>query len=135
MLTFDAPFRETCTVRRSRTNTPMQALNLMNDPTYVEASKFLAHRMLIEGGPTMESRLTYGLRLVTARPPSSQELSYLRAATLRTIADFEANPDEASALLKEGEAPFDESTSPIELAAYSIVASIILNLDETITRE
>jgi hypothetical protein len=135
MLTFDAPFRETCTVRRSRTNTPMQALNLMNDPTYVEAAKFLAHRMLVEGGPTVESRLTYGFRLVTARPPTIQELSHLQAATQRSIAEFEANPEEASALLKEGEAPFDESPIPIELAAYSIVASIILNLDETVTRE
>ena len=135
MLTFDAPFRETCTVRRSRTNTPMQALNLMNDPTYVEAAKFLALRMIKNGGPTMDSRLNYGFRLVTARQPSTQERSHLLTAIQRSIDEFKEKPEEARALVKEGEALFDESSPPIELAAYSIVASIILNLDETVTRE
>jgi hypothetical protein len=69
MMLFDAPFRETCTVRRPRTNTPLQALNLLNDPTYVEASRFLAQRMMREGGSSSASRLGYGFRLVTARDP------------------------------------------------------------------
>lgn len=70
MLLFDAPFRETCTLRRPRTNTPLQALNLLNDPTYVEAARLLAQRMIREGGASIESRLTHGFRLVTARLPA-----------------------------------------------------------------
>lgn len=135
MLTFDAPFRETCTVRRSRTNTPMQALNLMNDPTYVEAAQFLALRMLKEGGLTMESRLDYGFRLVTARPPSGDELILLHSAAFRSASEFKAAPQEALKLLSTGDSPIADLASPTELAAYTIAASIILNLDETVTRE
>ena len=135
MLTFDAPFRETCTVRRSRTNTPMQALNLMNDPTYVEAAEFLALRMCTEGGSTMDSKLSFGFRLVTARPPTSAELSHLHSAATRSIIDFKANPEEAMDLLNVGESQLGDPVAPTELAAYAIVAAILLNLDETVTRE
>lgn len=135
MLTFDVPFRETCAVRRSRTNTPMQALNLMNDTTYIEAARFLALRMLNEGGVTVSSRLIHGFRSVTARHPMQTELAYLKAAVSRSMEEFKANPVEAEALLKVGDSPPIRNTRTQELAAYTIAASIMLNLDETLTRE
>ena len=92
MLLFDAPFRESCTLRRPRSNTPLQALNLMNDPTYVEAARFLAMRMMREGGGTVDSRLTHGFRLLLARRPSPQELAVLRAAFERCQKDFQSRP-------------------------------------------
>lgn len=135
MLAFDAPFRETCIVRRSRTNTPMQALNLMNDPTYVEAAEFLARRMILEGGATVDSRIARGFQLMIARPPSKAELALLRAGLQRALADFKADPAAATALLKAGDTPMNDAPEAIELAAYALAASVILNLDETVTRE
>ena len=102
MLVFDAPFRETCILRRPRTNTPLQALNLMNDPTYVEAARGLAQRMVREGGETPSSRLTYGFRLVLTRPPNARELAILVAAHERALQAFQADPGGASELLKVG---------------------------------
>ena len=135
MLTFDMPFRETCVVRRSRTNTPMQALNLMNDTTYVEAAKFLAKRMLEEVGEDMDDRLVHGFRLVTARFPSSAELSQLRSTTQRSIQEFKSHPDEAKSLLATGEARSVLPASTEEQAGYMVAASLLLNLDETVNRE
>jgi len=135
MLLFDAPFRETCALRRSRSNTPLQALNLLNDPTYVEASRHLAQRMMKEGGSTAESRLTHGFRLLLARNPSTQELQVLTAAIARTINDFTQDPEAAKQLLTIGEAKSDEKLNPTELAAYTSLASTLINLDETITKE
>ena len=79
MMTFDAPSRETCVVRQSRTNTPLQALNLMNDVTYVEASRVLAQRIMIEGGSLPEERLSFAFRLATSRWPTSSEREKLKA--------------------------------------------------------
>lgn len=135
MLLFDAPFRETCALRRSRSNTPLQALNLMNDPTYVEAARFLAQRMIKEGGTSIESRLTHGFRLLLGRKPSPQELEVLAAAVERSIQDFTKDAEAAKQLLTFGEAKTDDKLSPAELAAYTTVASTLINLDETITKE
>jgi hypothetical protein len=135
MLLFDAPFRETCALRRSRSNTPLQALNLLNDPTYVEAARFLAQRMIKEGGASIESRLTHGFRLLLARKPSSQELQVLTTAVERSIQDFAKDPEAAQQLLTFGEAKTDDKLSAAELAAYATVASTLINLDETITKE
>jgi len=135
MLLFDAPFRETCALRRSRSNTPLQALNLLNDPTYVEAARFLAQRMIQEGGASIESRLTHGFRLLLARKPSPQELQVLTAAVERSIQDFTKDPEAAKQLLSLGEAKTDDKLSAAELAAYTTVASTLINLDETITKE
>jgi hypothetical protein len=135
MLLFDAPFRETCALRRSRSNTPLQALNLMNDPTYVEAARFLAQRMIKEGGTSIESRLTHGFRLLLGRKPSQQELQVLSAAVERSIKDFTKDAEAAKQLLTFGEAKTDDKLSPAELAAYTTVASTLINLDETITKE
>jgi hypothetical protein len=135
MLLFDAPFRETCALRRSRSNTPLQALNLMNDPTYVEAARFLAQRMIKEGGTSIESRLTHGFHLLLGRKPSQQELQVLAAAVERSIKDFTKDAEAAKQLLTFGEAKTDDKLSPAELAAYTTVASTLINLDETITKE
>ncbi|MFM2142557.1 MAG: hypothetical protein RLZZ476_1101 [Verrucomicrobiota bacterium] len=135
MLLFDAPFRETCALRRSRSNTPLQALNLMNDPTYVEAARFLAQRMIKEGGTSIESRLKHGFHLLLGRKPSQQELQVLAAAVERSIKDFTKDSEAAKQLLTFGEAKTDDKLSPAELAAYTTVASTLINLDETITKE
>jgi len=135
MLLFDAPFRETCALRRSRSNTPLQALNLMNDPTYVEAARFLAQRMIKEGGTSIESRLTHGFRLLLGRNPSPEELQVLTTAVERSIKDFTKDVEAAKQLLTFGEAKTDDKLSAAELAAYTTVASTLINLDETITKE
>lgn len=135
MMLFDAPFRETCVLRRPRTNTPLQALNLLNDPTYVEASRRLAQRMILEGGESIESRLGHGFRLVTARLPRPGEMNILKASVDRALRDFQADLASAAAFLKVGEAPSNASLNVAELAAYTSLASTMLNLDEAVTKE
>jgi hypothetical protein len=135
MMLFDAPFRESCTLRRPRTNTPLQALNLMNDPTYVEASRFLAQRIMKEGGTEMDARLTYGFRLLLTRKPRAAELAVLHAAYARAHADFANDPAAVKALLGVGDGLADAKLNPVELAAFTSVASTLFNLDEVITKE
>ncbi len=135
MMLFDAPFREACTLRRPRTNTPLQALNLLNDPTYVEAARLLAQRMMLEGGLTIESRLTHGFRLIAARLPRPAEMAILKASLERTHGEFKADPAAAATLLKVGEAANVATLEIAELATYTSLASILLNLDETVTKE
>ena len=135
MLLFDAPFRESCTLRRPRTNTALQALNLMNDPTYVEASRFLAQRMMRDGGDRVDARLTHGFRLLLARPPQPAELAVLRTAYERARADFAKDVEAAKSLLAVGAAGVDVKLNAAELAAFTAVASTLLNLDEAVTKE
>ena len=135
MLAFDSPFRETCTVRRTRTNTPLQALNLMNDPTYVEAARLLAIRMLREGGPASESQVTLGFRLVLSRPPRPAELQILTMAYDRAVQDFRNDGAAAEEVLKVGATPTTFDGDRSALAAMMTVASMILNLDETVMKE
>jgi hypothetical protein len=135
MVNFDAAARETCIVRETRTNTPLQALDLMNDVQFVEAARKLAERMMREGGATPESRIAYGFRLVMARLPHDAEATRL-AQALNSFRDrFKTNPSTSEKLLEEGESPRDPSLAPDDLAAYSMVASLILNLDEAVTNE
>jgi hypothetical protein len=133
MLTLDAPDRETCTVRRSRTNTPLQALVLMNDPTYVEAARKLAERMMT-GGQTDEDRIVFAFRLATARRPSQKEIAALKKVYDRQLAKYRLDSKAAMRLLSVGESPRNQELSIPGLAAWTIVASIILNLDETLTK-
>jgi hypothetical protein len=133
LLTFDAPDRETCTVRRGRTNTPLQALVLMNDPTYVEASRKFAERLLREAN-TDDDRLILAFRLATARIPSAKEMSVLRRVLEKQLAKYQGDERAALALLAVGESGRDERLPAMELAAWTIVASVILNLDETVTK-
>ena len=133
LVTFDAPDREVCTVRRSRTNTPLQALVLMNDPTYVEASRKLGERMMhLAKDPA--DRLAFAFRLATARQPSEKELAILTKALDRQLARFWGDEKAARELLAVGESAVDETLPPAELAAYAMMASVILNLDETVTK-
>lgn len=135
LLMFDMPFRETCTVRRSRTTTPLQALNLLNDPTYVEAARALGQRMIREGGGTPEARLAAGFQWVTARSPKPAELAVLLSGLRRAESSFRADASGAAELLKVGESRPDVGLDSVELAAWTLVASTLLNLDETVTRE
>ena len=135
LVTFDAPDREKCTARRSVTNTPLQALVLLNDPTYVEASRFLAARMLTQGGKTPAGRIDYAFRLATGRTPDPQERAVLLEQAQEALAEYRQHGDEAKALLTVGASKTDPRLDPKELAAWTTVAGVILNLDETITKE
>jgi hypothetical protein len=134
MLAFDAPQREVCTLRRPRSNTPLQALNLMNDPTYVEAARHLAARML-KAGPDLRSQLRFGYRRLLARTPTEAELAILARAFERNRAEFAARPGAAAGLLTTGVPVTDKSLEPAVLAAMTGVASTMLCLDETVTKE
>ena len=135
MVTFDASTREACVVRTDRTNTPLQALNLMNDETYLEASRRLAERMIEEGGATPLARAAYGFRLVTARWPRPSEQTAMIQALERFEEDFKSRPQEALDYLSAGASARNENLDPQELASYAGLASVILNLDEAITKE
>lgn len=134
LITFDAPDRETCTVRRGRTNTPLQALVLLNDPTYVEASRKLAERIITEGGASPEDRIAFAFRLATARSPRADEVRILKRLLEGELAVYRKDRGAASKLLSVGEAPHDPKLDVAELAAWSTVAGVILNLDETVTK-
>jgi hypothetical protein len=132
--TFDAPDREVCTVRRARTNTPLQALVLMNDPTYVEAGRKLAERVMKEAGPSIDDRLTLAFRLVLARKPKAEEAEVLKEVLDKQLARYRSDAEATKKLLSVGESPRDEKLDPAELAAWANVAGVILNLDEAVTR-
>jgi hypothetical protein len=133
MMTFDSAGREACAVRESRTNTPLQALTLMNDETYLEAARKMAERMMREGGTGVRERISYGFMLVLARTARAQELDVLERAWRRNVDRFQT--EGVGELLSQGESPADASLARAELAAYAVVASAILNLDEAVTRE
>ena len=136
MLNFDAAAREMCTVRVSRTNTPLQALNLMNDVTFVEAARGLAQRVL--SGPESQShsdRIARAFRLATARRPTDEEEKILLDSLEAHLASYRSNRKAARKLVNTGESPVPKGLDLREVAAYTAVASLILNLDETITKE
>jgi hypothetical protein len=135
LATFDAPGREFCQVRRARTNTPLQALELLNDVTYVEAARGLAQLMLTEGGATPEARLSYGFRRATARTPGGAELKVLLRGLEHYRRTFAGDRESSARLIRHGDSKPAERLDPVELAAYTAAASVILNLDETITKE
>ena len=134
MSTFDAPNRETCQVRRARTNTPLQALVLLNDVQFFEAARKFAERVLREGGASVDERITFAFRSVAARRPSSSELESLRQLFQEYHADFRADAEAAGKLLAAGESKRDESLDAHELAAWTMVTHLLLNLSETVTR-
>ena len=135
LTTFDAPSREFCVIRRSRSTTPLQALVLLNDETYVEASRKLAERMLKEGGKRTSDRIGYGFRLAASRFPTAKELAVLSAGLERRLAEYQSNGKQANSLILQGDSLRDASLNPSELAAYTTLASVILNLDEVITKQ
>ena len=135
MTTFDAPSRESCQVRRERTNTPLQALLLLNEPQFIEAARGLAERTLREGGSTSEDRLTFMHRVVLARPPEAKDLAELTRGTQGPDGPLhEPDPGAAKQLLATGETRPDPRTDPAELAAWTMIANVILNLDEAISK-
>ncbi len=131
---FDAPDREVCTVRRSTTNTPLQALTLLNDPIFVEAARKLAERSIKEAGASPQERLNRAFRLATGRAPDTQEQAILRQTLDKMLAGYRTDIAGAKALLQVGASPPDPSIAPDELAAYTAVANMILNMDEVITK-
>jgi hypothetical protein len=134
MLTFDAPTRETCTIRRPRTNTPLQALVLLNDLTFVEASRALAERLLERPGESTASNVHAAFRMVTGRTPTTDESRYLVEFHQQQLVEFRNNPASAVELLEIGESPRDPRLDPAEHAAWTTLASLLLNLDETLTK-
>ena len=134
MVTFDASTRESCVVRESRSNTPLQALNLMNDTTFLEAGRQIGRRMIEEGGATDESRLSYGMKLLLARAPSTRELAILKASLNYHRDYFATNPGRIDSYLAKGESPRSATISPQDQAAYMALASLLLNLDESVTK-
>jgi len=133
--TFDAPDREKCTARRALTNTPLQALVLMNDPTYVEAARALAQRTIVEAGKDPVKRIQFAFRQATGRKPGSNEVQLLNELAQTQLAAYRHDKASADKLLRVGESPHPKKFNPSELAAWTMVASSILNLDETITKE
>ena len=132
---FDAPDRESCIVRRSITNTPLQALTLLNDPIYVEASRKLAERSILRGGASPDARLAFAFRLAAGRAPDADELRILRKTLDEMLAAYRGDEKGAEAYVAVGSASRDTSISAPELAAYTAVANMILNLDEVITKD
>jgi hypothetical protein len=133
MTTFDAPSREKCWARRECTDTPLQALVTMNDPQYFEAARHLGYRMLHEGGESDSDRLRYGFRLVTARQASEKEQSVLAETLTEERARFSAEAEAAKKAAAVGESPVPDDVAAPELAAYTMVANLLLNLDEAVT--
>ena len=135
MMNFDASDREVCTVHAVRTNTPLQALNLMNDVTFVEASRHFAERLLREGGDTPEARIQTAYALALGRPARGPEVSVLAKMLDSFVQRYADDLDAAEALLSEGDSAWDDALDARELAAYAGLAGLMLNLDETVTNQ
>jgi hypothetical protein len=131
---FDAPSREECTTSRATSNTPLGALTMLNDPSFVEAARVLATRAIDEGGDSDDDRLTFAWRAALSRPPTDRERASLRRLLEAERDDYARNPSAALELRSTGLAPVPEHLEPAELAAWTVVCRAILNLHETITR-
>jgi len=131
---FDTSARQVCTVRIARTNTPLHALTLMNETTYVESARVMAQRIMKQT-PDASGRLKLAFRTATLRRPSPLELQTMQQILEKLHNRFKATPANAAALLKKGESPVDTSLDAVELAAYTTVMNLLLNLDEVITKE
>jgi hypothetical protein len=133
MATFDAPNREVCTLRRTRSNTPLQALVTLNDPVYVEAAQSLARR-ISASGPTVADKARSGFRLCLARSPSDDELTRLVHLYESARATFSKDPDKAKKLATEPLGPAPKEADTVELAAWTVVSNVLLNLDEMLMK-
>lgn len=135
MLMFDAPNREACTIKRSKTNTPLQALSLLNEITFVEAARGLANRMLDSNKHSSKDAIAFGFQLALSRPPSASEINVLSEGFRADLAHFQKNPGDAQKLVAVGESKNTSEADQAKLAAYILTANIIFNLDEFVTRE
>jgi hypothetical protein len=131
-MSFDAPSREVCTERRPRTNTPLQALAVLNDSAFVECAQALARRMMAETKGPEKERAIQGFRLCVARPPNNVELDHLLKLYQENLDKYKASPAAAKSLV--GSLPLPQGVDGAELAAWTMVANVLLNLDETITQ-
>ena len=134
MSTFDAPDRETCQVRRARTNTPLQALVLMNDVQFVEAAREFAVRVLTEGGDDVETRLIFAFRTATSRRPTDTEIQRLKQLLVEYQTIFEKSPEAAEAIISNGDSKPNGDVDPTELSAWTIITHLLLNLSETVSK-
>ena len=132
--TFDAPGREFCTVRRSRTNTPLQALLLLQGPQFVEAARHLAARIMLEGGTTTESRIAFGFERVTARLPNPKETTVMKQLYEARLQQYRQDKDAALQMLSVGQSARNTQLDMAEHAAWMAIARLLLNLDETINK-
>jgi len=134
LLNFDAPTREECAVNRTVSNTPLQALDLLNDPVYVEAARVFSQKAAAAAGPQFESQLNWIFDRALSRPPSPEERSILHGLYDRNLKRFTGEPNSAREFLAVGEAPLDQAENPARLAALATVTRAVLNLHEIITR-
>ena len=134
MLAFDAPSRELCTTRRGRTNTPLQALVLLNETGFVEAARALAQRMMLECDDQITARIKFGFQLVTSRVPNRAELDVLMQTYSREQARFANDREAAAKLLEVGDAKRNDNLDIAEHAAWTMVANVLLNLSEVVTK-
>ena len=133
MATFDAPSREICTLRRFPTNTPLQALVTLNDPAYLEMAQAMGRRIVREGGPTTEGRVRYGLELALARPPLPEQVTPLLQLVVQETARYRADPTAAKKLATEPLGPLPAGGDPAEMAAWTVVSNVLLNMDAVLT--
>ena len=134
MAIFDASSRNLCTVKRQSTNTPLQALVLLNDPQFVEASMALAHRMMKEGGSSSKQRIEYAFRWATSRKPDADESNILEDLFQNEMEEFQKYPERADDFLQEETIKNKGDLNKLELAAYSVVANAIINLSESLQK-
>lgn len=133
-MTFDATSREVCTIRRVRTNTPLQALVTLNDPVFVEAAQALARRIVSEVGMSSEERAAYGFRLALTRPPSEAEVTRLVALYDQLLVRYREDAEAANKMATQPIGPPPEGADVAELAAWTVVGNVLLNLDETLAK-
>jgi hypothetical protein len=135
LATFDSALRESCTVREGRTNTPLQALHLLNDVQFLEAARALAQKTIRQGGASTDSRIRFAFRTVLARPPRSKEMEALQSMLAYSLDRYRTDPKRANEFLAQGESQRDSSIDAGEHAAWMAVTSMILNLDAAVTKE
>ena len=134
MMNFDAPDRYYCAVKRHKTATPLQSLVLMNDPQYLEASRMLAERMILEGGTEVSDRIDFAFKALISRSPRKEELSILQNLYEEELQHFRRNPKRTSQILSVGEYPVNRSLNQAEVATYGVLASTIMNFDEFVMK-
>ena len=130
----DAPTREECTAERPRSNTPNAALVLLNDPTFIEAARTLAYRIMKEGDDSTNSRLDLAYQLVVSRLPDDEERAIMTNLLKTTYEEYKKNPKSAAELLNVGQAPKPSDVDATELSSWTAVTRALLNLNETTTR-
>jgi hypothetical protein len=134
MAAFDAPSRETCTVRRIHSNTPLQAFVTLNDPVYVECAQALGRRIVKEGGATPEERITYGLKLCLQRPASPEQVKALVSLYEDEMKTYAADKKAAEAMATDPIGAVPEGADVSEMAAWTVVSNVLLNLDGVLTK-